>query len=254
MTRSVSGSSISQQPQNNNNAAASSSSSSSSWNPESAVPLEIKQLLIPKQTTSSSYSYILAFHQILDLLKSQKRTGWLNHNISNPESISDHMYRMSIIAMSLNSSNFPENNNEKLDLSKCVKISLIHDIAEALVGDIVPHDTTVNKEEKNKREYNTILYMSQLIKNYNPIFAQEIIESWLDYEEQRNFEAKIVKDIDKYELLLSAFHYEREYKGEKDLSEFFSARELIKTQEIAKIADELLKERDLFWRNIKKIN
>ena len=31
-----------------------------------------------------------------------KRTGWINNDVPNPESISDHMYRMAIMAMLLN--------------------------------------------------------------------------------------------------------------------------------------------------------
>ena len=37
------------------------------------------------------------------------------------------------------------------DASKCVKMALMHDIAEALVGDITPHDG-VSKADKHARE------------------------------------------------------------------------------------------------------
>lgn len=213
------------------------------WDPVSVLPVEIKELL--QQENKSGYTYLIAFQQILNLLKTQPRTGWLNHNIAEPESISDHMYRMSMISMSLNRDKFVD--SQLVDTDKCCKISLIHDLAEALVGDIVPHDANIDKIEKGKREYKTILYLSDIVSHYNPEFSKSMVELWLDYEEQRNLEAKIVKDIDKYELLLSAFQYEMQYKGEKDLTEFFSARNLIKTAEVGKIADELLKERTLFW-------
>lgn len=51
----------------------------------------------------------------------------------NAESIADHMYRMSIITMLCP----PE---EGIDKDRCVKLALIHDMAEALVGDITPPD------------------------------------------------------------------------------------------------------------------
>jgi hypothetical protein len=42
-------------------------------------------------------------------------------------------YRMSIMAL-------VASNDELLDQSKCVKMALAHDMAEAVVGDITPHD------------------------------------------------------------------------------------------------------------------
>jgi putative hydrolase of HD superfamily len=37
------------------------------------------------------------------------------------------------------------------DAAKCVKMAIIHDIAEAVVGDITPHDG-VTKADKHARE------------------------------------------------------------------------------------------------------
>ena len=36
-------------------------------------------------------------------------------------------------------------------LFSCMKLALIHDMAECIVGDITPHDN-VDKEEKHRRE------------------------------------------------------------------------------------------------------
>ncbi|KAG7878572.1 hypothetical protein KL905_004086 [Ogataea polymorpha] len=213
----------------------------SEWDPRHALPADIRKLLTPAEANGKNYNYINAFYQIASLLKQQKRTGWIDHQVPNPESIADHMYRMSIIAMSLNGDAF----SQKPDLTKCAKIALVHDIAESLVGDIVPHDANVDKKEKNRREYSTILYLSEVIKPYNAAFSEEIVQLWLDYEDQRNFEASIVKDIDKYEMLIQAFEYEKATK--KSLDEFFRSRALIKHPEIQGLADSLLEERKAFW-------
>ena len=58
------------------------------------------------------------------------------------ESISDHMYRMSVIAMLCP----PEH---KVDKDRCIKLAIVHDMAEALVGDITPPD----KIEKGRRHF-----------------------------------------------------------------------------------------------------
>ncbi|KAK7681137.1 hypothetical protein QCA50_015752 [Cerrena zonata] len=79
--------------------------------------------------------------------------------------------------------------NDKINIDRCVKIAVIHDIAEALVGDITPFGG-VSKTEKHRRELITIHYLSSLIEPYNPTFAKDILELWLDYEEIRCIEAQ----------------------------------------------------------------
>ena len=39
------------------------------------------------------------FLRILHNLKATKRTGWVRKGVEGPESIADHMYRMSVMAM-----------------------------------------------------------------------------------------------------------------------------------------------------------
>lgn len=52
--------------------------------------------------------------------------------MEHAESIADHMYRMAIITMMC-----PDPTVKK---DRCVKMAIIHDMAEALVGDITPLD------------------------------------------------------------------------------------------------------------------
>ncbi|GME82662.1 unnamed protein product [Ambrosiozyma monospora] len=221
------------------------------WNPKDAVPKHIQELLSKPQSNPSNYNYISAFYQIVFLLKDQKRTGWLDFKVPQPESIADHMYRMSIIAMSLNPNSFETDQPSKStppDLTKCCKIALVHDIAEALVGDITPRDANIGKVEKNRRELTTIQYLAEIIKPYNSGFAEEIVDLWLDYENQRNFEARIVKDIDKYELIIQTYEYER--KTGKNLYEFIeSSLKNIKTQEIKALANQIIEEREEFLKS-----
>jgi hypothetical protein len=51
------------------------------------------------------------------------------------ESIADHMYRMSLMTMAA-----PPSLASRLDLCKCMKMCLIHDMPESLVGDLTPAD------------------------------------------------------------------------------------------------------------------
>lgn len=205
------------------------------WTPEAAVPENIKDLL----TTKSKVDNMIAFSQIVRLLKTQPRTGWVDRGIpvEKTESIADHMYRMSIISMTIP--------NKSISIDRCVKIALIHDIAESLVGDITPFGG-VTKQEKHRRELETIDYLAQLIAPYNSDFAHDMKELWLEYEEIRSPEAVYVKDIDKYEMIQQAWDYEQEYGLKYNLDEFYVARLAVKTPEIGELCDEIIRKRTEF--------
>lgn len=72
-----------------------------------------------------------------------KRTGWVKRGVQGPESIADHMYRMGIMSLIAGHSG--------VDVNRAIKIAIVHDITESIVGDIAPDDG-VSKEEKNRME------------------------------------------------------------------------------------------------------
>lgn len=211
------------------------------WKPAENVPDRVRALIASKQPINS----MLAFTQILRLLKTQPRTGWVDKGIAvaQTESISDHMYRMSLIAMALPA--------DTISIDKCVKIALVHDIAESLVGDITPFGG-VAKEEKHRRESETIDYLAELIEEYNPRFAGEMKELWLAYENILCLEARYVKDIDKFEMIAQAWDYEQDYGLKYDLAEFYKARSGIETEAVGDLCDELIKQRTAFVESIQQ--
>lgn len=56
-------------------------------------------------------------------MQSTKRKGWLNHGIKGPESIADHMYRMSLMALIAN--DVPGINRERFELSEFFSFSYV---------------------------------------------------------------------------------------------------------------------------------
>nr|AHB08880.1 HD domain-containing protein [Suaeda glauca] len=163
------------------------------------------------ENASVSPTSAIDFLTLCHSLKTTKRAGWVKREVENPESISDHMYRMGLMA--LISSDIPGVNREK-----CVKIAIVHDIAEAIVGDITPSDG-ISKIEKSRREKEALDKMCNLLGGGSR--AKEIYDLWMEYEECSTPEAKIVKDFDKVEMILQALEYEKE-QG-KDLEEFFES-------------------------------
>jgi putative hydrolase of HD superfamily len=91
----------------------------------------------------SNPTNVIRFLHIIENLKRTKRTGWLDNGVKGAESISDHMHRMGVMAMLVND---PSINRER-----CIKMAIVHDLAEAVVGDITPH-AGVSKEDKFNRE------------------------------------------------------------------------------------------------------
>ncbi|XP_058067823.1 uncharacterized protein LOC131217092 isoform X2 [Magnolia sinica] len=137
----------------------------------------------PYLQASSAIDFLSLCHR----LKTTKRAGWVRRDIQDPESISDHMYRMGVMA--LIAADIPGVNRDR-----CVKMAIVHDIAEAIVGDITPSDG-VPKEEKSRREREALEYMCKLLGGGSR--AKEISELWMEYEENSSPEAKVVKDFDK---------------------------------------------------------
>ncbi|KAG6515560.1 hypothetical protein ZIOFF_025989 [Zingiber officinale] len=111
-----------------------------------------------------------------------------------------------------------------LVLGRCVKMALVHDIAEAIVGDITPSDG-VPKLEKSRREREALDYMCKVLGGGSR--AKEIGELWMEYEDNSSPEAKLVKDFDKVEMILQALEYEDGFaytaKQGIDLEEFFES-------------------------------
>ncbi|KAK0643395.1 HD domain-containing protein [Cercophora newfieldiana] len=193
----------------------------------------------PAEGSTSPVPY---FH-MLERLKTTKREGWKRFGIDRGESISDHMYRMSLMTMLC-----PSELATKLDMAKCMKMCLIHDMAEALVGDITPVDG-VAKPEKSRREAETMDYITQRLlgKVEGGDVGKTIRDIWQEYEDSKTLESTFVHDIDKMELLLQMVEYEKRGQGKLDLGEFAYVKTKIVLQPVQNWAEELIQEREAFW-------
>lgn len=136
------------------------------------------------------------FFQDIINLKNIQRKGWINQlDLKNPESVAAHSYSMALMAMIFSEI-------QKLDTSKIVKMSLLHDLAESVVGDFTPEE--ISKEKKLVLEndaMNKILSKlpSELRRNYKKI--------WNEYQAHKSKESKFVHDVDKFEMVFQAKSY-----------------------------------------------
>ncbi|KAJ9505939.1 hypothetical protein QJQ45_017008 [Haematococcus lacustris] len=191
------------------------------------APVTTQSRAVP--TPASTIDFLL----LLQNLKTTKRTGWVIRGVSAPESIADHMYRMGMMSLVASGS--------ELDQARCVKMSIVHDVAEAIVGDITPHCkrllcidlshmvdkqkwkrvglVQVSPEEKKRLEADAVAQIQSML-GPDTRAAQEVSELWREYEAAASPEAQFVKDMDKIEMILQAYEYEGLQQG-LNLQEFY---------------------------------
>lgn len=183
---------------------------------------------------SLSTAASLEFIRLVGLVKNVPRTGWVNNGIANVESVADHMYRMSLIAMLACGT-------DTVRANRCVKMALVHDLAEGTVGDITPYDG-VSKEDKHAKE---VAAMKNLCENVlgGGELGSELLALWMEYEGGTSEDAILVKDIDKFEMIVQADEYEIAQGA--DLTQFFdSTRGKFTTKCVKDLVSALTERRD----------
>ncbi|XP_066956744.1 5'-deoxynucleotidase HDDC2 [Macrobrachium rosenbergii] len=122
-----------------------------------------------------------------------------------------------------------------------MKISLVHDLAESIVGDITP-TCGVSSEEKHKREVAAMEHFTKLVGEKA---GNEMFNLFLEYEDQKTPEAVLVKDLDKFDMILQAFEYETDQERPGTLEEFFKSTEgVFQHPKVKKWVEELYKQRN----------
>ncbi|HEV2085734.1 MAG TPA: HD domain-containing protein [Gemmatimonadales bacterium] len=133
---------------------------------------------------------VLAFLRAAERLKTVMRSGWTSDG--QQESVAEHTWRLCLMAMLL------YGHTPGIDLARLLKMCLIHDLGEAIGGD-VPAPAQKAGESKADHERSDLL---QLIAPLPPALRQEIIELWDEYEAAGSPEAKVAKGLDKLETIL----------------------------------------------------
>ena len=172
----------------------------------------------------------IEFLAILAQLKNTKRQGWVENNVNEVESVADHMYRMSVLAMMC-----PD---KTLNRDHMVRMALCHDMAEAIVGDITPK-MNVDKAEKQRLERDALTKMVKLLPGAN---SEEVQSLWEEYEAQETKEAQFVRDLDLLEMVAQAHTYEKAQEH-VELPTFYPSAAKIKHPWAKSIADRLVETR-----------
>ena len=84
-----------------------------------------------------SYHFFLLFNEIINKLKGIERTGWKLSNIRDAETVADHTFHVAGLTLLL-----ANLSSEKLDYHKLFVLAILHDISEAVYGDIPAPEKT----------------------------------------------------------------------------------------------------------------
>ena len=162
------------------------------------------------------------------------RSGWIREKVKDPESVAEHSFQLSVMAM-IFADHFG------VDKEKLIKMAVLHDLGEVATGDIVwargkvmDLEKRASKETAELGEITRIFNIIGRSVEYRGIF-EEMIDG-------KSPEAKIFWQLDKLEVALQAMVYEKE--NNKKLEEFFVNADLqIHSPFLRKIFKQILKQR-----------
>lgn len=128
-------------------------------------------------------------------LKRVTRAGWVRVGVPQPESVADHSYRVALLAILFGP-------RLGLDVERMTRLALLHDLAEARVGDLTPADE-IGAAEKHARERAAFADIVAGLPE-GPVLD----DLWREYETGVSPEARAVRQLDKIELALQTLEYE----------------------------------------------
>ncbi|MCX6765041.1 MAG: HD domain-containing protein [Candidatus Nealsonbacteria bacterium] len=156
---------------------------------------------------------LVEFFVEIGKLKGMPRKGWVIRDIKNPESIAEHIFRVTIMAWIL-----AEVKKDSLNIEKIIKMALIHDLCEVYAGDTTPYDSIMPKDKKKRaallktwprfsKEEREKLAKQKFIKENKALdkvssmlpvkIRKEIKKLWLDYEKGLSHEARFFRQTDR---------------------------------------------------------
>ena len=139
---------------------------------------------------------LISFVEIAIRLKQIPRKGWKSElGIKLPESVADHSYATCVISMLVS-------DMLGMDSMRIMKMACLHDLAEAIIGDLTPSD--LSKPQKKKLEDRAI---RSILTNVPIPIRKEYYSIWKEYLQEKTKISHLVHGIDKLEMAFQAKSY-----------------------------------------------
>jgi putative hydrolase of HD superfamily len=156
-------------------------------------------------------SDLVALYARLITLKRLPRVGWLQRSVASPESIAEHTFGVATLALLVGDA------VPGLDRGRLLAIALLHDLAEVLLSDLpASAKRLIGAEAKHAAERRAVVELCAGLPR-----AAEYLALWDEYAGASSPEARLVKGLDRVEMLAQALAYER--AGSRALAEFWDA-------------------------------
>jgi putative hydrolases of HD superfamily len=184
---------------------------------------------------------ILSFLDHFYKLKEVERTGWKQKLLlDNPESVAEHTLTMIVLALLFSEfNNF--NHTKTLDI---IKMVLIHDLGESVMGDDTPESIEIEK----KKKLENFAINNILSKIPNTTIKKKYIKLWNEFDENKSNTSNLIHFIDKLEMAIQAKYYLDNNKNinKEDVKPFFDSA-------LRYITDSYRVEDNIHIQNIDKI-
>ena len=134
----------------------------------------------------------LRFLREIDKLKSLLRQTYLM-NGSRRENSAEHSWHLAVMVLLLHGYS-----REKVNVLKCLKMALIHDIPEILAGDVFIYATRARKGYLGRE----LAAAKRLFGRLPRSQAREFLSLWKEVEMGESPEARLVRAVDRLEPLM----------------------------------------------------
>lgn len=135
---------------------------------------------------------VLQALRLSERLKFELRHSWLSNG--RQESVAEHCWQMAFMAMLVH-----PYLSQKPNLERSLKMIVVHDLVEALVGDVPFFESGPRKEMKATREEEAI---EKLRSELPSPCGEEVAALWREFEAKETPEALLVKALDTLEVQL----------------------------------------------------
>ncbi len=133
---------------------------------------------------------ILDFLTLSEALKRELRHSWLSDG--RRESVAEHSWQMALMAILVH-----PHLEEPVDLGRTLEMIVVHDLVEALVGDVPYFDTSERKQLKRQREAEAI---EEIKARLGPPTGDRIRDLFLEFEDRQTPEARFAGALDNLEV------------------------------------------------------
>lgn len=157
---------------------------------------------------------MIEFIKIVGELKGVPRTGWIDVGVEEPESVADHCFRTTVISMVLA-------DLRGLDAEKVVRMSLLHDLAESVTGDLTPGQKAIRGAALVREEEDAV---RKALSNLPGILSERYGSLWAEYREGLSPEAMVVVESDRADMLIQALEYEERGADASKLRRFWDTK------------------------------